>query len=92
MEEELKAQIRKLAEEAALKNRPLTGGATDVPAFESAILAGIALALEREPSEAMYVAGDNTLGRYQHLAAGVYVGNVYRAMTSELLRELREGR
>ena len=83
---DLAAQIRKLAEEAALF------GASSQQ-VESAILAGIALVLEREPSYAAVqaggVAGKRADGQIYWEAVA---SRVFRAMTAELLRELREGR
>jgi hypothetical protein len=78
---DLAAQIRGLAEAVA----------TESIGIESAIYEGIALVLEREPSEAMLDAAQeyrdsSVVKDYPWTSEGTY-----RAMTTELLRELREG-
>ena len=66
----LREEIRKLAEKAV--DSPYYDGC------ESAVLAGIKLVLEQEPSQEMLIAGA------LHSRASVR----YRAMTAQLLKEL----
>jgi len=76
----IREEIRKLAEEAAdsyLWNR-----------CESAILAGVKLVLEREPSNTMWKAGGAAFYKSKEQTFLARVPEVYRAMTRELLKEL----
>ena len=80
----LREEIRKLAEKTA-SNLIQDGWAATADDFESAILAGIRLVLEREPTNEMF--------RATHYSTEIPLGRticgpVYRAMTTQLLKEL----
>ena len=82
----LREEIERLAEEAFPAKEDYWGQRK--LACESAVLAGITLVLDREPSEEMYIAGDEISCRSGIDKPGIYVGRIYRAMTAQLLKEL----
>jgi len=91
MEEELKAQIRKLAEKAWHEACASSSTTSIQDRIESAILEGIALVLERHCAKCIAELDKagiaSTVGFNRETTR-----QIVRAMTAELLRELREGR
>jgi len=86
----LREEIRKQAKEVSDQSRCL---GVSVEIAESAILAGIRLVLERDPSEEMLdVGADAYFQKKQELGQKTPIGPLleyaHRAMTAQLLKEL----
>ena len=90
----LREEIRKLAEKEWADIQNTEGNAEDeeyIRNIESAILAGIKLALEQEPSHETLLAGFDAIAEIPRQGTRRrHMQPIYRAMTAQLLKELEE--